>query len=192
MIASLTGIVDFRKDPYLIINVNGVGYKVLVSSEVLSKIGSIGTEIKVFTYTHVREDALDLYGFSKQEDLKLFEYLIGVSGIGPKTAIGVFSIGTASEIASAIMSGNVDFFTAVPRLGKKNAQKIIIELKNKFGSLSELDLSSQLGKDSEEVVIALKALGFSTKEAGEAMRSIKSENATTEDKIRMALKYLGK
>lgn len=190
MIASLIGIVELRNDPFLVINVNGVGYKVLASNDVLAKV-TIGEQIKVFTYTHVREDLLELYGFSKPEDLKLFEYLIGVSGVGPKTAVGIFSIGTGSEIASAIITGNVDFFTSVPRLGKKNAQKIIIELKNKLGSIEDLDLSSTTGKDNEEVIIALKALGFSAREAGEAIRNIKSIGST-EEKIREALKYLGK
>ena len=189
MIALLIGTIALRNDPYLIINVHGVGYKVLATSEVLAK-AVLGQEITVHTYTHVREDMLDLYGFSKPADLWLFELLISVSGVGPKTAVGVFSQGTGSEIVNAIATSNVDFFTAVPRLGKKNAQKLIIELKSKVGSTEDLDLSGD-GEKNNEIIEALKAFGFTSKEAGEAIRSL-SGTGTTEEKIKMALKYLGK
>lgn len=189
MIASLKGIVELRDDPYILIDVSGIGYKVYATLEVLAGI-RVGEEVKVFTYTHVREDILDLYGFSKYADLKLFEKLIGVSGIGPKTAIGVFSLGKSSDIVSAIISGNVAFFSSVPRLGKKNAQKIIIELKSKIGSTEDLDLSA--GADSMDVVTALKTFGFSQKEAEGAVSAIQERGGTTEEKIRLALKYLGK
>lgn len=189
MIASLHGTVELRDDPYVIISVAGVGYKVYATLDVLADI-RVGEEVKVFTYTHVREDILDLYGFSKYADLKLFEKLIGVSGIGPKTAIGVFSLGKSSDIVSAIISGNVAFFSSVPRLGKKNAQKLIIELKSKIGSTEDLDLSE--GADSMDVVTALKTFGFSQKEAEGAVAAVRQQGNTTEERIRLALKYLGK
>jgi len=189
MIASLKGIVELRDDPYLVIDVSGVGYKVYATLDVLSNI-RVGDETKVFIYTHVREDLLDLYAFSAFSDLKLFEKLLSVSGIGPKTAIGVFSLGKSSDIVSAIMSGNVAFFSSVPRLGKKNAQKIIIELKSKIGSTQDLDLSE--GTDSMDVVTALKSFGFSQKEAEGAVAAVQERGGTTEGKIRLALKYLGK
>lgn len=189
MIASLKGIVELRDDPYLIIDVHGVGYKVYATLDVLANI-RVGDETKVFIYTHVREDLLDLYAFSAFSDLKLFEKLLSVSGIGPKTAIGVFSLGKSSDIVSAIISGNVAFFSSVPRLGKKNAQKIIIELKSKIGSTEDLDLSE--GADSMDVVIALKSFGFSQQEAQGAVAAIQERGGTTEEKIRLALKYLGK
>ena len=189
MIATLQGIVELRDDPYLIVVVAGVGYKVYATLDVLAKV-RVGEDIKVFTYTHVREDILDLYGFSSFSDLKLFEKLLSVSGIGPKTAIGIFSLGKSSDIVSAIMSGDVAFFSKVARLGKKNAQKIIIELKSKIGSTVELDLSES--GESRDVITALKSFGFSQKEAESAVVSIKEQGKTTEEKIRLALKYLGK
>lgn len=192
MIGFLRGVVELRNDPYLLIDVSGVGYKVLACSEVLSKLSGVGESIKLFTYTHVKDDALDLYGFSHFEDLKLFEMLIGVSGVGPKTAMGIFSSKNRQDIINAIISSDVDFFTTVPRLGKKNAQKIIIELKNKFGSISELDLSESFVKQNNEVVHALKSLGFSSREAEEALKNIKEEGKSVEEKIKFALKYLGK
>ncbi|MBI2026178.1 MAG: Holliday junction branch migration protein RuvA [Candidatus Levybacteria bacterium] len=191
MIALLKGTVEQRFDPYIVIDVNGVGYKVLATAGVLSSI-HLGQQVTVHIYTHVREDALELYGFQNAQDLKLFEQLISVSGVGPKTAIGIFSIGTSSELINAITQGNVEFFTAVPRLGKKNAQKIIIELKSKVGSTGDLDLSQGDGQASGEVVAALKSFGFSTKEAHDAIRSLNGQGETTEDKVRLALKYLGR
>lgn len=191
MIASLRGILEVRDDPYLIIDVQGVGYKVLVSHEVLAKGVPVGEELKLFIYTYVREDALDLYGFLHREDLKLFELLIGVSGIGPKTAMSVFSVGTRFEIISAIIKSDTSFFVAVPRLGKKNAQKLIIELKSKLGSVQDLDLSDY-DSSSDEVVAALTGFGYTVKEAQAAVRLLPKDGLSTTDKIKQALKYLGK
>lgn len=191
MIAALKGIVEFRHDPHLIVDVNGVGYKVYGTQSILAK-AVAGEPIKLYTYTHVRDDLLELYGFAEYEDLRLFEYLISVSGIGPKTAIGIFSIGSRSDIVRAIINGDVAFFTAVPRLGKKNAQKLIIELKSKLGSTEDLDITSAAGIESDDVVVALKGFGFSSAEAYVALHSIKAEGLSTSEKIRLALKHLGK
>ncbi len=192
MIASLSGIVALRDDPYVIVDVGGVGYKVLLSYDVLSKLDAVTGKITLFTYTHVKEDVLALYGFLTLSDLKLFESLISVSGIGPKTALSIFSFGTGEQIAKAIVASDVGFFTSVPRLGKKNAQKIIIELKNKLGSIGDLDLSEKDQKEHEDVIAALKSFGFSTKEAVLAVKEIKQKDLSTQEKIRLALKYLGK
>lgn len=192
MIGTLTGTVDLRNDPRLIIDVNGVGYNVHASRSVLMD-ASIGSKVKVYTYTHVRDDAIELYGFGSPEDLRLFEHLISVSGVGCKSAIGIFSVGERRDIVQAIVSGDVAFFTSVPRLGKKNAQKIIIELKPKLGSLEDLDLVT--GDDTpygEEVMEALRAFGFSSQEALTALRAVQDKDVTTSEKIRFALKYLGK
>lgn len=191
MIGLLRGIVEYREDPHILLSVGGVGYRVLASHDVLHNIDGIGKEITVFTHTHVREDVLELYGFSSRGDLKLFELLIGVSGIGPKTAIGIFTIGSSSQIQEAITRADVDFFVSVPRLGRKNAQKIIIELKNRLGSIGDIDLSGDR-IEKGEVVSALKAFGFTPKEAQEAVRAISGQGQTTEEKVKLALKYLGK
>jgi len=188
MIGSLTGIVDYRQNTEIIIDVNGVGYKVLVPFNLAV---SAGDKIKLFTHTHVREDVLELYGFTDVADLKVFEYLISVSGVGCKTALGVFAAGSRKEIINAITSNDVAFFTAVPRLGKKNAQKIIIELKNKLGGQEDLDLS-QDGAESDEVVAALKSFGFTPAEARSALKELKGKGETVSEKVRLALKYLGK
>jgi len=191
MIGFLKGKVELLKRPFVIIDVNGVGYKVLVPETIYSKL-SLEEKVKIFTYTYVREDALDLFGFLEAEDLGLFESLLTVSGIGPRTALNIFSFGGRKDIIEAIIKGDVTFFTSVPRLGTKNAQKIIIELKNKMGSSADLDLSGKDLLENAEVVQALKNFGFSVSEAQKAVREIKQAGLTTEEKIRLALKSLSK
>jgi len=191
MIGMLKGKIEFFDRSYIILDVSGVGYRVLVPNEISSK-AKIGDPIKLFTYTYVREDALELFGFGELEDLKLFEQLISVSGIGPKTALSIFSFGNRESITDAVIKGNVDFFTGVPRLGRKNAQKVIIELKSKIGSLEELDLSGEGLLVNNEILMALKGFGFTGKEAQDAIRAVGSQGKTTEEKIRLTLKYLGK
>ncbi len=191
MIGFLNGTVELQDNASVIINVGGVGYKVLVPPKLLTDGFLENESLKLYTYTHVREEALELYGFLDRRDLRLFEQLISVSGVGPKTALGVFALGGADEIETAIVTGNVDFFTPVPRLGKKNAQKIIIELKNKLGSKIELDLSEKDTKENKDVIDALKSFGFTAKEAAEVIKQLPKE-LTTEEKVRNALKLLAK
>lgn len=190
MISYLSGTIKFKGPNYLIMLVGGVGYKVFVPLDLLTHT-FLASPTSLFTYTHVKEDALDLYGFPTQEELTLFELFLTVSGIGPKTALSIFSNGKLPKIKEAIVKGDVDFFTTVPRLGRKNAQKIIIELRSKLGSLGELDLSAE-GGETKEIIDALKSFGFSAIEAKEALKSIKEIEGDTSDKIRQALKYLGK
>ncbi len=190
MIAHLSGTVLLRDDPTILIDVSGVGYKVYATQAVLAKTVA-GETLSIFTYTHVKEDSLELFGFLEYQDLKLFEYLLSVSGIGPKTAIGIFSVGARSQIIEAIRKGDTVFFTAVPRLGKKNAQKIIIELKTKLGSSEEFDLSEGF-EGQGDIVEALRIFGFSTQEAVEGARAVEEKGKTTEEKIKLALKHLGK
>lgn len=191
MIGYLDGEVVALDDPFLIIDVSGVGYSVVASKEAIGK-ANINSRIKLFVYTHVREDLIQLYGFLDILELKLFKNLISVSGIGPKTAMGIFGVGSRDAIIEAIIKGDVDFFMSVPRLGKKNAQKIIIELKNKFGSIGELDLLDKDIKGNKEVIEALEGFGFSKKESLEALKAIKKDEASVEEKIRLALREMGK
>lgn len=192
MIGFLEGKIIIRDDPHLIIDVGGIGYRVTVPKNILAKGAGNGQKLKVFTYTHVRDDAIELFGFEAPEDLKLFKHLISVSGVGPKTAMNIFSVGGRSEIMFAIAKADVDFFISVPRLGRKNAQKIIIELKNKFGSTAELDLTDVDMSGNEEAVVALKNFGFTSKEIHDAIRAVKKEGQKITETIKLALKYLGK
>jgi holliday junction DNA helicase RuvA len=189
MIGSLRGKVILKDGNHIIIEVGGVGYRVLVSSKALPKLTD---EAFVYTYTHVKEDALELFGFTEISDLKLFENLISVSGVGPKTAMSVFSYLTREEVVSAVLKGDISAFEGIPRLGKKNAQKIIIELKSKLGDASILDLSEAGNSENEEAMSALRTFGFSSKEIADALKNIGDEAKTAEEKIKLALKYLGK
>jgi holliday junction DNA helicase RuvA len=191
MIGYLRGEVFLKEGSYIILDVKGVGYKVLGSRDVLSK-AIKGSPLALFIYTHVREDNISLFGFMESSDLKLFESLIGVSGIGPKTAMNIFSIGNRNQIISAIATADTSFFKSVPRLGQKNAQKIIIELKNKFGGTRELDLNGEDLSGNEDVISALKNFGFTTKEIHDAIRSVKKNGQDDSETIKLALKYLGK
>lgn len=190
MIGSVKGKIILRDGNHIIVETGGVGYRVLVSSKVLSNSKDDG--ISLFTYTHVKEDALELFGFSELQDLKLFENLINVSGVGPKTAMAIFSYSDRENIVNAVLKGDVDFFTQIPRLGRKNAQKIIIELKSKFKDSSSFDLTDADSSENEEILIALKSFGFSHKEITDALKNVDSKAETTEEKIKLALKYLGK
>lgn len=187
----LRGTVALKNAPSLIIDVAGVGYKVFVPNSVLTN-STLGDELTVYTYTYVRDDALELYGFSSGEDLKLFEMLISVSGVGCKSALGVFSVGSRSSIVNAVITGDVSFFTAVPRLGKKNGQKIIIELKNKLGGVEDLDLSQGESSEQSDAITALQSFGFSRQEAEQATNTVYKEGMKTEELVKLALKQLGR
>jgi Holliday junction DNA helicase RuvA len=191
MIGFIEGVLEIIQKPFIFVNVHGVGYKILVSERTLAKLKK-HQKVKIYTFTYIRDDAFDLFGFLEQEDLLLFEDLITVSGIGPKTAMNVFSFGDKAEIIEAIAKGDVSFFSSVPRLGIKNAQKIIIELRNKMGSDANLDLTGNDLKESQEVIEALKNFGFSVSEAQKAFRSVNKNGISTEEKIRLALKELGR
>lgn len=190
MISYLEGKIKFKGPNYFILLVSGIGYKVFVPTDILANV-TPDQDFSLFIYQHIKEDALDLYGFKTSDDLALFELFLGVSGIGPKTAIGIFSVGKLPKIKEAIVKGDVDFFTTVPRLGRKNSQKIIIELRSKLGSLADLDLTSESG-ETREIIEALKTFGFNVSESREALKALQDFEGTTSDKIRQILKYMGK
>ena len=190
MISYLEGTIKYKGINYLTILTGGVGYKVSLPFDMLSKF-KLNDPISTYIYTHVKDDAIDLYGFSNPEEIAFFELLISVSGIGPKTALAIFSHGKLTKIKEAIVKGDVEFFTSVPRLGRKNAQKIIIDLRTKLGSLEDLDLTEE-SSESKEIVEALKTFGFERGEAKDALKFIKDVEGDVSVKLRAALKYLGK
>ena len=191
MISYLEGSIKYISRNYIILVVGGVGYKVFVPLDILTAKQAPET-ISLFIYTYVKEDALDLYGFQTPEDLLLYELFLTVSGIGPKTALAVFSNAKPEKIKEAIVKGDVEFFTTIPRLGRKNAQKVIIELRPKLGSLGELDLTGDGTAENKEIIEALKSFGFNVSEAKEAIKSVRDIEGDTSVKIRHALKFLGK
>ncbi len=188
MIALLTGKPKISRNQ-LIIDVQGVGYAVHVGSHVQQKL--IGEKhVQLFIYTHVREDTIELYGFLDEKEKEVFILLIGVSGVGPKTAINMFHKG-ADQVVHAVQNADVAFFKAIPRVGKKLAQKIIIELKSKLGSLKELNLAPQ-SQEQKDVAEALQGLGFSESDIQDVLQKIDVESMSIQEAITKSMRMLGK
>jgi Holliday junction DNA helicase RuvA len=188
MISALRGTVESNHSNPVTFFAGDVGYRVYVPLKFLS-LGSVRKKITMFIHTSVRDDAIDLFGFSTSEELHLFEMLCTVSGVGPKTALLVIDRGV-TDIIKAISTADVSFFSNIPRLGTKNSQKIIIELKNKLGGSAMLDLSEKGGKETKEISEALKSMGFAKTEIDEAIKH--SQGATMTEKLKNAIQYLGK
>lgn len=189
MIGYLSGEIFEIYENSIILLVNGVGYKVFTANSFLEKSKTHDTASLRIT-SIIKEDAFDLYGFETIEEKKLFELIVGISGIGPKTAIAILSKGKIDDIMDAISKGDVSFFSGVPRLGKKNAQKLIIELKNKAGNLDNLSFVEN--KEREELMQALRSFGYQDREILALLPEIDKNGEKIEEKITYALKHLGK
>lgn len=186
MIASLFGKISLKKEKFIVLETNGVGFKVFLSRKSLNTIGS-RSDLKVFCHLNVRENALDLYGFLNQEELDLFEEVSGISGIGPKAALEVSSFGSLEKLEEAIRSENEKAMEEIFIIGKKKAQKIILEISGKM----KTDFKKK-SKTVDEVEEALVNLGFPRQRAKEALREIPEQIKGVEEKIKEALKILGK
>ena len=191
MIGYLRGTLIHRDLKSALLDVHGVGYKVYTNTGSLdsnkndSKDGA--KEIEFFTYLAVRENALDLYGFTTRDELDFFELLLTVSGIGPKSAMAILSVASVSTLKTAISTEDSSHLTKVSGIGKKNAEKIVLELKDKIGTYV---FDGKIESHDSDAIEALKALGYSEKESREALKKVGGE--TTEDKVRAALKNLNK
>ena len=183
MIAFVEGTVAERLENSLVINNNGIGYRIYVPLRVIESV-STGKEIRLYTHMSVREDGISLFGFLSREDLSVFRLLLGVSGIGPKGALSVLSALSASDLKFAVLSDDVSTISSVPGLGKKTAQKLILELKDKldletalqdaFGTAAPEGVTSKAENDDirSEAVMALTALGYSGTQAMKAVRDV--------------------
>lgn len=185
MIGFLKGNVLHVKENVLILNVSGVGYKVLCPLPLLLSLVE-NQELSLYIHTHVREDQLTLFGFKDEQDLFLFEKLTSVSGIGPKGALSMLSVHSPSSIAHAVENGDASTLSSTPGVGKKTAEKIIIELKGKLSHL----LGSIENDTTYEVRLALETLGYTAKEIREALQEIKTEGKSTSSLIKEALTQL--
>lgn len=191
MIGWLSGKVVDKIGRYLILNVNGVGYRVMVLPDKLAK-AVIGNPLILFIHPHIKEDLFDLYGFESKKELSVFELLLTVSGIGPKTALAILAGMKIEEIISAISQGEVGDFSGISGLGTKGAQRVIVELRTKVGAVGDLDLSGAETTERDEIIQALRTFGFTDRECREALKKISSaEGLTIEQKIKLALKNLG-
>lgn len=189
MIGSLEGTVLAVRPPFLILGIGGVGYKAAVLKETLARTAE-GSPLHLWTYLAVREDAQDLYGFVSEEELRFFELLLTVSGIGPKSALAVLDIASVETLRAAISAGNAGYLTNVSGIGKKTAEKIVLELKDKVSA----DGTASAGalKGDQEALEAMRALGYSAAEARDALRKVPNDIEGGSERLREALKLLGK
>jgi Holliday junction DNA helicase RuvA len=192
MISRLTGTIVHTDLKYIVLDVHGVGYKVAVSPDIFSKLDTKDKELTLWTYLAVREDALDLYGFLSPAELKFFELLITISGIGPKTAMGILNVASIHSIETAIQTGDTTHLTKVSGIGKKVAEKIVLELKDKVIETSTSAEHKEIMKNDADALEALKSLGYSPAEAREALKELPKTITKTNEKIKEALKILGK
>ncbi len=200
MIAYLKGTVMQAGGEYIIVEVAGVGYKVNVPASIFARLPAVGGEAQIHTYLHVREDVMQLYGFLEPEELELFEILLQVSGIGPKVALTILSAMPAANFRLAVINEQLSELTAIPGVGKKTAQRMVIELKDKLVKLSRgeivpVPLAPAGGQVAEEAWQALVALGYSAGEAQRVVRKIATAPgapAAVAEIIRLALRELGR
>lgn len=184
MIGSIRGTIVLKTEKFVIVETAGVGYKISISVDTLSKIQKIGDEVFIWTHTIVREDALDLYGFIDRQELEFFEMLISVSGIGPKSGLAILGIASIETLRQAIGTGDTSYLTKISGIGRKTAEKIVLELRDKF----EGEESGTL-KEEMDALEALKSLGYSQNEARDALKNVTATD--TNAKIKEALKNLG-
>ncbi len=189
MIASLHGTMESLGSDWAIINVNGIGLQVYMPTSTLSTLGTIGKEVHLNTHLVMREDSITLYGFASTEELELFQTLMSVSGIGPKLALATLSAMSVEQASMAIATGNVDLLRMVPGIGKKTAERLILELKDKIGAGLIATSATQLVQENTDVLAALTSLGYSVSEASRAVASLPSSDLSLEEKVRLALQY---
>ena len=189
MIGHLTGSVIETVDSYLLLSVGGVGYKVFTTDASLRD-ASLSTELSFYTHLAVRETALDLYGFATRSELEFFELLIGISGIGPKVGLSILNAALPETLYTAVVNEDTSVLTKVSGIGKKNASKIILELKNKIDRFSGQFEGQATTSEDIEVFEALEALGYNPRSVQELMKSEDLEGLTANEKIKKLIKLL--
>ena len=197
MFAYIKGALELKSNGYIVIDINGLGYKIFMSQNNIDTIGELHDIIKVFTYVKVREDDISIYGFKTQEELKMFELLISVSGVGAKSALVMLSCIEPSDFAIAVISNDVKGLTKVPGIGTKSAQRIILELKDKLKTeQSELDeeklenaksKSSKTNENVQEAISGLMVLGYSRKDIEKAFTHLIVDELSVEELIKKGL-----
>ena len=209
MLAYIKGTLEMKMTGYIVIDVGGLGYKVFMSESAIDKLGNIGENVKVHTYYKVREDDISIFGFNSLEELRMFELLISVSGIGAKTAIAMLDVCEPTEFALAIISEDVKTLTQIPGIGAKSAQRIILELKDKISKEQQVEaIKHEINSNEKttnkiqeaiennakisEAVAALQVLGYNKKEIEKAFEKLEKEQLTTEELIRKGLMFLGR
>lgn len=199
MFAYISGILDSKGSNYVVVDAGGIGYKIFMPVNAIAKLPECGEKVKIHTYHYVREDNISLYGFNTLEELRMFELLLSVSGIGAKSAVVIVSEVTPSKFALDVISDNVSSLVNVPGIGKKTAQRIILELKDKMKTEEAISKAEEVvskeeivpaGGVLEEALSALQVLGYQKKEAQNALSKIDANGLSVEDLIKRALVIL--
>lgn len=201
MLAYIKGNLEVKTTGYVVVETNGIGYKIFMSETAIEKLGEIGKEVKIHTYMRVREDDVSLYGFNTNEELRMFELLLSVSGIGAKSAISILSNITPSSFALAVITNDINTLKKLPGIGVKSAQRVILELKDKLKTeeavsknepSEEIKVAIQEEDKVSEAISALQVLGYSRKEIDTAIGKIHTAELTVEDIIRKGLNNLAR
>ena len=198
MFAYIKGSIEEKGNNYVVIDVGGVGYQIFMPASSIEKAGELGSITKVHTYYYVREDNISLYGFLSKEELKMFELLLSVSGIGAKSAIAMLSEITPSSFALAVITNDVSKLVKIPGVGKKTAERMILELKDKLKTEEAVQkdekVSVAIAEDGkvQEAISALQVLGYNKKEIEKVLGKIDADNLNVEDIIRKALALLAR
>lgn len=203
MLAYIKGILEIKTKGYIVVEAGGLGYKIFMPESTIANTGNIGDKVQIYTFMRVREDDVSLYGFLTNEELRMFELLLSVSGIGAKGALGILSNITPSQFALAVISNDVAILKKVPGIGPKTAQRAILELKDKLKKEQEISIAEgeeasnieQVIKEDEKVseaISALQVLGYSKREIVEALQTIEVVSLSVEDIIKKGLANLAK
>ena len=203
MLAYIKGILEIKTKGYIVVEAGGLGYKIFMPESTIAKTGNIGDKVQIHTFMRVREDDVSLYGFLTNEELRMFELLLSVSGIGAKGALGILSNITPSQFALAVISNDVAILKKVPGIGPKTAQRAILELKDKLKKDQEIAVAEgeeasnieKVIKEDEKVseaISALQVLGYSKREIVEALQNVELTSLSVEDIIRKGLANLSK
>lgn len=197
MISYIKGKLEAKNLDNVIIEVGGIGYKIFMSANSMDRLGEIGIEVKVYTYMRVREDDISLYGFCTNEELKMFEQLLGVSGVGAKSALSILANISPSSFALAIITGDLNTLKSLPGIGAKSAQRMILELKDKMKTQEAIEtefipVQNTVKNDkAKDAIEALQVLGYSRRDIDLAISKIDTNELSVEDIIKQGLKYLG-
>ena len=198
MYAYINGKIADKANNYVVIDNSGIGYKRYMSLAAIEKLPDVGETQKVYTYYHVREDNISLYGFLSNEELRMFELLLSVSGIGAKLALQILSAISPSSFALAVISNDVSKIVKIPGIGSKTAARIVLELKDKLKTEEAISKNEKIEKaihiddKDNEAITALQVLGYTRKEIEKTIEHIDTENSSVEEIIRKALAILGK
>ncbi len=189
MFYSIEGKIVQKYDKFLVLEANGIGYKIFISRETLSKMPQLGNSVKLFCSLEVRENAQDLFGFLSRDELDFYEILRTVSGVGPKSALSILALAPVRLIASSISQENISFLSKVSGIGRKTAEKIILELKDKVKFMSG---GSQVGSEDGDILEALTGMGYAMRDATHALEHLPKDLKDTTSRLKEALKILGK